>query len=368
VQAAAFGQPAQVNVSLFQSHAPGRQLVVDGPIEIMSPVHRTLEEGSFLFSWREHSIGVSRRLKGAPPSQRMMGATHFVLRSPRGTITLQLGAGVSRSYKGIITIDATAHGMQIYNRLDFRDYIKSVVGSESTTEFPPEALKAQSVLAQTALARYKLGDLLNDTTEKQAYLGVASVSEAVAAAVDQTWGDQLVFDARPITVYFHSTCAGGTSDGETYFGLKRGSFPYLSSRPCDFCRQSPFWQTKTAKIPQAVFQHYFGKEPVTVLSFDNQRRPLTVEAGGRTMAGYSFWMKMGQKLGWDKVPGTRYTIACSPDFVTVTSTGAGHGVGLCQWGACGMAHLGKSYLEILRYYFPGTEVRRASSDTTPDKH
>jgi stage II sporulation protein D len=77
---------------------------------------------------------------------------------------------------------------------------------------------------------------------------------------------------------------------------------------------------------------------------------------------------MGQKLGWDKVPGTRYAISCSPDFVTLTSTGAGHGVGLCQWGACGLARLGKSYLEILRYYFPGTDVRRPGSQAASDQH
>jgi stage II sporulation protein D len=368
VQTAAAGQPAQVEVSLFQARGPLRQVLIDGPVELISPEHRKVDAGSFLIYANGRQVRIRAWGKRGFPPAEVLAAPRVVLNSPRGATTIHTGPGTARSYKGMISIVAGTDGLQFSNRVAFRDYVKSVVGSESTTQFPPEALKAQSVLAQTAMARYKPGDVINDTTEKQAYLGVGSVSEAVAAAVDQTLGEQLVFGGRPATVYFHSTCAGGTSDGEAYFGLKRGSFPYLSSRPCDFCRQSPFWQTKTSKIPQAVFQQYFGKQPVTVLSSDSQRRPLTVEAGGRSLSGYSFWMNMGQKLGWDKVPGTRYAISCSLDFVTLTSTGAGHGVGLCQWGACGLARQGKSYLEILRYYFPGTDVRRQGSQAASDQH
>jgi stage II sporulation protein D len=76
------------------------------------------------------------------------------------------------------------------------------------------------------------------------------------------------------------------------------------------------------------------------------------------MSGYDFWIKLGQSFGWDKAPGTRYSLKQGKDKdIIIESTGAGHGIGLCQWGASSLARNGKNYKEILEYYFPGCEVR-----------
>jgi stage II sporulation protein D len=78
---------------------------------------------------------------------------------------------------------------------------------------------------------------------------------------------------------------------------------------------------------------------------------------GKTIDGYQFWLKLGQKFGWDKVPGTRFSLLDNGNGqVVFSSTGAGHGVGLCQWGAVGMAKEGKTYQQILEFYYPGCKV------------
>ena len=70
---------------------------------------------------------------------------------------------------------------------------------------------------------------------------------------------------------------------------------------------------------------------------------------------------MGQELGWDKVPGTRYKFIPSAENIEVDSTGAGHRVGLCQWGASELARRGKSYKQILQYYFQGTTLETTAN-------
>jgi stage II sporulation protein D len=78
---------------------------------------------------------------------------------------------------------------------------------------------------------------------------------------------------------------------------------------------------------------------------------------GRTETAYSFWLKLGQNFGWDKAPGTRFEIKqVAGNQIEISSNGAGHGVGLCQWGACGLAKQGAGYKKILSYYFPGSKI------------
>lgn len=74
--------------------------------------------------------------------------------------------------------------------------------------------------------------------------------------------------------------------------------------------------------------------------------------------GYQFWLHLGQEFGWDKAPGTNFSLREENGQVVIKSRGAGHGVGLCQWGAIGLAKQGRSYRAILSAYFPGTTISK----------
>jgi stage II sporulation protein D len=363
--------PKEVIVDLFQAQPATRQILIDGACRLLLPENRRLPGSNFVV--RSCGQGMVEICISAQQGSRrrdtacgasLARSRSIVLRGIGGVTRIVHSSGVRRSYRGEITFAAgrTAGTLRISNRVPVRDYVTAVVGSETNPDFPGQQLQAQAVLVQTMLARYKPGDPLGDTTEKEAYLGADYERTPVRQAVDAVWQQMLVFDGQPIQIYFHSTCAGGTSDGAEYFDLKPAhAYPYLQGRPCDFCLRSPFWQEKRALIPRTVYNRNFGDEVPTVLSWDSRKRPLAIKRSSRAQPehAFSYWSDVGRKLGWDKVPGTRFSLA--RDAVTgdmiFRSTGAGHGVGLCQWGASEMARRGKTYKQILAYYFPGATVQ-----------
>jgi stage II sporulation protein D len=357
--------PREVVVTLFQKR-PLQCIWVRDAVEMIRPDGRRVDLNSVFLRSVDNTIRV---YSGVRPGDEIKNAPVFtaesiVFRGTNGLTALELSSRTSH-YKGTISVHVDHRMLVITNKVNARDYVKIVVGSETEPNFPLEELKAQSVMAQTLVARYKRGDYLPDTTEKEAYLGWDHVTDAVAKAVDETWGQTLTFNNQPATLYFHSTCAGGTSDGAKYFQLKNTSIPYLRGRKCDFCKPSPFWKEHMAVIPKDLWEKAVGTGPATIETVDERQRPLSVRLSNRKVGGYELWMEIGQKLGWDKAPGTRYKIENTPDATILRSTGAGHGVGLCQWGARVQAQAGKTYRQILEFYFPGTSLKTAAV-TKPD--
>ncbi len=364
--AAAHALPDYVVVELFGAKPATAAVVVEGPLVITEGVKRVFLAGSH-YEIRVAARGVEMRSIDATSVRQqrktygrsVFSARSITLGSSTPTIAVILKDS-RRTYTGTIKFQPNSDGyLLIRNKTPLRDYVKSVVGSETNPDFKEEALKAQAVLTQTLLARYKQGDALSDTTEKQAYLGTAYVRPLVQRAVDSVLGRILTYKNLPATIYYHSTCAGGTSAGQRYFELKPKLYPYLASTNCRFCVGSPFLQVKDSVIPWAQFSHAFGEHLPLILQRDEHKRPLRIQLGNRRTGGFTLWSEIGTKLGWDKVPGTRFEIKQTPDRrVHLISSGAGHGVGMCQWGANGQAKLGKTYAEILGYYFPGTTIQK----------
>lgn len=305
---------------------------------------------------------------------------------------------------GIQQVSQSNSTIAIINTVPVEDYVKSVVGSETLPDCPAEATKAQAILVLTKLEQMHL-PCLSDSTQDQAYLGTDYVRKGVEDAVRGVWKERLVYKSRPVLVFFHSCCAGATSTGADVFG-KPADVPYLKSMKCAYCRSSNFWQPTKKRIDFASFAQVFGSPLPMIEKKDSTLRPTLIKlspsgkttqcpAPGRTgaspalpnptdkiiercspgsavvslallngnrktieLSGYQFWIKLGQNFGWDKAPGTRFDFSQKGNEVVISSTGAGHGVGLCQWGAAQQARLGKKYDEILRYYFPGTKIQQ----------
>jgi stage II sporulation protein D len=219
-------------------------------------------------------------------------------------------------------------------------------------------LKAQAILSQTLLGRLNESSVVEDSTQMQAYSGATAERAEIRAAVSQVAGKILTYDGRPASIYFHSTCAGGTSKASEYFDLKAGSLPYLKAVPCKYCKESPFWKETVCSVPIKDWSKAFGKPLPVVADRDVAERPIRVVVGDvKRESGYAFWLTVGQKFGWDKMPGSRYSFKQSGDVMELRSTGAGHGVGLCQWGAIGLAREGKKYPQIIDYYYHGCKIR-----------
>ncbi|HEY9868907.1 MAG TPA: SpoIID/LytB domain-containing protein [Candidatus Obscuribacterales bacterium] len=347
-----------VRVSLFEAFAPPRAIGVSGPLEVLYPTARSLPPGSYELAARGSKVELFA-LKN-PERRPAITAERLVLRGPMAGLALTYPGKQARRYRGTIMLVPSSRGtLRIINELAARQYVTAVVGSETLPGWPAEALKCQAVLTQTRLCRYRPGDKLADSTQQEAYLGAAYERPEVRAAVDSVWGWVLTYKGRPVSPFYHSACAGRTSNGEDIFGPS-GRLPYLRGVICGFCSRSPFQKVKRSVIPYHVYREALGEEVPVISNTDLAGRPIELRLNnGTTKGGYDFWIAIGQKLGWDKVPGTRYSLSRKTDGpVVLESTGAGHGVGLCQWGAAQLARRGWSFSQILRFYFPGTSVAR----------
>ncbi len=351
--------PEKIKVDLFEAHQPVKQLIVYGPSRIKLPLQKMLPPGKFMLS-----------IKGDHLELIKQGGAQPVVVAPRIVIEGQTASGVAlgldsidkRAYPGDIEISLQPkQTLRVRNTVPVKDYVIGVVSSETPANWPVEALKAQAVLTQTRLARHLPSMVIGDSTQRELYLGSSSNRREVRDAVHSVWGQLLVHDHRPIAVFYHSTCAGGTSGGEVVFSNKSAVPPYLAPVNCNYCSKSPFNKLTVRRISKDVAAKSFGEGLPTILDYDDAGRPVKVKlADGRVLTGYQFWILLGQSAGWDRAPGTKYKLGSLPNGdIQVFSTGAGHGVGLCQWGSAELAHLGKNYKDILQYYFPGTNIQES---------
>ena len=347
--------PQTVKVNLFQAYQPLSQIQLIGPLQIVQPVHQTLGRGVYRIRVSQRQLVVS---SNPSPNQRsghtLLKAHHLVLAANQsGVISIQPFGLRARHYPGRLKLHVSQHNtLGMVNEVSARDYVTLVTGSETPPHWPTEALKAHAVLTQTRLARYQPNEPLPDTTQGEVYLGETHRRPEVSKAVSQVWGQILTLDRHPLTVFYHASCAGHTSDTQV-FG-KHQRLPGIIGVPCNACRFSTFATPTTTIISKNAFYHAFPVGLPQRLTVDAAGRPLTLRfANGKTESGYDFWLAIGQKLGWDKAPGLRFSWKQQPNGqIMITSTGAGHGVGLCQNGAAEMARQGKTYRQILNHYFP----------------
>jgi len=263
-------------------------------------------------------------------------------------------------YVGDIEVWRGKAGMYLINELPLEDYIKNVVNSEVAASWDMEALKAQAVISRTyALFQKKATNNPNyDLTSSvlhQVYKG-STIDGRVAYAVMNTEGEVLTYNGGLIEALYHSTCGGMTEDVEEVFGK---SYPYLKP-VAPACELSPYsiWERKIPceEIEKAL--NITGIRSLVPKSFTATKRVKTVEV---THSGGTLTVKatdLRKLLGWSRLPSTNFEVSMENNTAVFEGKGYGHGVGLCQWSALQMAREGKTYREILSFFYPGTSLRQ----------
>jgi stage II sporulation protein D len=351
----ALALPTNVLVKVFSAQPNIQKVELKGQF-ILIPSNCLLTNGTYKVICTNNSLGLYNHQK-----KLLLKTQSLVLQSQDAQgIGLQAAKGPARYYPGQIKIYKTPGcKLKILNQLTAKQYVSLVIASETLPDWPFEALKAQAVLTQTRLVKYKIPSELLDSTQNEAYLGLAFKRPEAEKAVNEVWRQILVFDRMPVVPFYHSTCAGRTSTDAYFKGALKGASSYSKAVNCSFCKASPFANVTGRKIPKKQFEANFTRVP-TIIDSDSAGRALKVTlANGKTITGYQFWLLLGQKFGWDKAPGTNFKITkdLNGDY-WIDSLGGGHGVGLCQWGAAGMAKQGKHYKQILSFYFPGTNLKQ----------
>lgn len=246
--------------------------------------------------------------------------------------------------------------------LELEDYVTGVVGAEMPALFSSEALKAQAVIARTyALKANSMGRTLSDNESSQSYKdngelvsmwggNYSSYYSKIKDAVNSTNGVYLTYNGNYIEAVYHSTSNGRTEDSSNVWG---NSFPYLVSVDSVYDNSNPsFSISKTFSYSDLSSKLGFSVDANTefnVLGHTSGGRVSDISVGGVNFSGVSFRSMLGLRS-------TDFDISKIDDGVVITTRGYGHGVGMSQYGANGMAKAGYSYRDILLHYYPGVVI------------
>jgi stage II sporulation protein D len=289
-----------------------------------------------------------------------------------------------REYRGALDLVVTDRGLVVANRVSVEDYLPGVVNAEMGRRAPEElaALAAQAVISRTVAVR-AIGrapargyDLLA-TVADQAYLGIAAELPQGREAVESTRGLVLTHLGQPIDAFFHSTCGGNTAEPTEIF-VGGGGRPYLTS----VSDQAPDGRDYCAISPRHRWREDWTAGQITATLRETLQRPglgalSGIEVGRRGATGRVMAITIRHRGGVERIEGanpvrqalrpTSGGMLRSSDFsvqlgrggaLVAEGRGAGHGVGMCQWGTVGRARAGASWGEILAAYFPGAELGR----------
>ena len=293
---------------------------------------------------------------GAPALRVLLGAGD-AQNGPGGTFLFN-----GQPYRG--TYQRLDDG-RIVNVVDVEQYLYSVVTREMPPAWPPEALQAQAVCARTYVLQRsnprRAYDLVPSEAD-QVYRGASGETAGGRQAVDATAGSVLRYNNAYASVAYSSCCGGHTeANSDAWGGV---ALPYLAGVPCSYCTQSPNYRWTTMlgvdSIASAFSEQlapYGDLTDVRIGPRDASGRARAFELVGRNgstfVKGTTFRLGVGARvLRSLLVTDLRVT---QPALV-VEGGGLGHGVGLCQWGARGMALAGHSARDILTLYFPGTQL------------
>lgn len=280
------------------------------------------------------------------------------------SFTLRWGE-TSRIYRGSLEVWAEKGELILVNRIDEDSYLASVTGAEMVPHAGLEALKAQAVLARTfmhqALRHQDEPWEFCDLTHCQSYKGLESETPDTRRAVEETDGLVLTYEGELCEVYYHSTCGGRTANARSIWPDVSAS--YLVSVPCDYCHNSPHyrWQCRLSPVDVARALEMPHVSDLEVAQRAPDGRVTEVRMTGSTSIiypGWNFRMFLAHFAGWGTLESSWFQIQREGGDFIFSGRGLGHGVGLCQWGARGMAEQGKDFREILSHYFPGTEVTK----------
>ncbi|MDE1921374.1 MAG: SpoIID/LytB domain-containing protein [Candidatus Omnitrophica bacterium] len=268
-----------------------------------------------------------------------------------------------RPFRGEVTFIRTPDNhITVVNDIDVEDYVKGILYHEVSHRWPMEALKAQAVASRT-YALYSLNpaqpyDVTNDIYS-QVYGGRGSERYRTDLAVDYTRGQVLTYRGKIFPTYFHATCAGMTEDAREVWP-QAPDIPPLMGVPCSFCKMSPhyYWKRnfRLKDIQEALDLHGYKVgliKGISIIDRDRSGRIKNLKITQRNgnelvIKGVDFRNIMGPNV----VDSNNYKIVMKGYYVDFYGRGWGHGVGMCQWGALGMAKQGFNYKQILAYYYP----------------
>jgi len=268
-------------------------------------------------------------------------------------------------YRGNLIIYIKAGKLCAVEDFTMEEYLYGVVGKEMSGNSPIEALKAQAVAART-FGYYEAGIRKNkdydidNLLQSQAYDGTESENPRSIEAVELTCGEVMKYKGEIIFAAFSANCGGYTEENKEVFGT---FLPYLQAVPCPFCKMYPHasWQEaiETAYIVNCLKKKGIDINRISGIEITDTSKAgrvkqiaIICDKGRINMPTNEFRLAIGS----DKFKSARFTVRSRGENLVFTGKGWGHGVGMCQDGADGMARTGNNYRRILTRYYLGVEI------------
>jgi stage II sporulation protein D len=272
----------------------------------------------------------------------------------------------TRDYAGALELRRTGPGILLVNELPLEEYVAGVVRAEVSEKWPVEALRAMAVVTRSYAAFQQARNAARPfhvvaSSQDQNFAGWVPEGAPSRLAARDTTGQVLIWENRVVLTFHHSDSGGFTEPPQTVFSGE--GVPPLPGVRDEFSLDSPHYAwmitVPLATIGERLRQGGLDVGEVrglTVLERSASLRVvrLTVEhaRGGATVKGTEF----RRLLGYDILRSTLFVPSPVAGAIRFEGRGWGHGVGLSQFGARGMAERGYTYRQILQHYFPGTTL------------
>ncbi len=307
---------------------------------------------------------------------------------------------VRRAFRGKFYLFCRQESFDLINILKINEYLYSVLPSEMPYYWPQQALKAQAVVARTLAWRRVVYNEnkpydLDSNTSSQVYSGISAEKKNTVSAVDQTKGEVILYNNQPIEALYHSNSSGYTqadifSSESGYLKpvldgppLKEYPFPlspyrlykWFWSSPDVFCNPenenfSAFRWSRifSARQIQDFLNSYFSENVGKIKNIRILKRSISghIQKIKISSAAGEFVLKNQAQIrkAFGGLRSSAFVLDIvrdknkKPLWFILKGGGFGHGVGLSQYGAKGMAEQGYNYKDIIKHYYRGVEIRK----------
>lgn len=381
------GRSPEVRVGLAVGASSARIGGGSSPLQVEGPAGNFLGVIPAGESWEATPGGSGVVLR--PPRGGRLTDRRIAVRPREADGLVRVG---TREYRGTLTLAPDRTGITVVNQVELEAYLVGVVGAEmgGRPDGDREAVRAQAVVSRTYALRTRnrwraQGFDYYATVADQVYAGVSAENPLARDAIAATLGLAVTYGGAPIDAFFFSTCGGRTELGTEVFRAATRSYlrsvPDVDASGTAYCSPSPRfrWQQSwtAAELRRAVERGLseIGSEMAGAVSRVRDIRIAERTASGRVgrlviaLANRNVSVESPRVRQVLRSPegellrSTLFSLRVSGGGsevhgLTVEGSGAGHGVGFCQWGAIGRARAGQRYEDIIAAYYPGTRLER----------
>lgn len=273
----------------------------------------------------------------------------------------------NRTYRGNFIVYSSGGSLMLVNKVELEQYLYGVLPCEVSYSWEAEALKAQAVAARTFAIYNRLKNKnpeydLDSGVLSQVYKGREVEAGSTNEAIEETAGEVMAYNGEVIQAFFHANSGGKTASSVEVWG---GDFNYLQSVDDPYSAGSKGYQwtyrINRTKLSNVIAKYKSGLGTVYEMYIVDRTQSDRVKNIKLKGSEGEITIKGKDLRGWigaEQMRSTNFSVSVSGDEFSFDGRGYGHGVGLPQEGAREMAKLGRTYKEILRYYYKNTKIKK----------